>query len=402
MIELNRQQQAVVDAAVKFYKDPHHQTFEFDGEAGTGKSVVLAAIKEALGLNDAQILPMAYTGQAVSVMKSKGMVEARTCHSGLLECQTGVMHDENGEVIRLPNGLPKYGMDITPKYIDPDQYKAIFLDESYMIPRSMKPYIDRTGIKVFATGDSGQLPPVKDYPAYLIPNNDHPIYHLTDYMRQDENSPIISLAKIARNIKYGMNIPFGCYGDVLVTDRLPSYDYLARADGIICGTNKTKSYLNRLIREDILGFKTGLPQYGEKMICKMNHWSVESNGISMTNGLMGYVAKPPEPSNAYKTYVMSFITQNLDAIFYNLKCDYQFLHADHEEQDYIRSAGFARTKGEKFDFAYASTVHSAQGSEYEAGIFVDDVNPHMDNYRQLVYTAITRFRSKLIYVKTHA
>ena len=56
-----------------------------DGEAGTGKSVVLNDIVKRLGLKDNEILAMAYTGQAAIVMRTKGLMTACTCHSGLFE-----------------------------------------------------------------------------------------------------------------------------------------------------------------------------------------------------------------------------------------------------------------------------------------------------------------------------
>ena len=55
-------------------------------------------------------------------------------------------------------------------------------------------------------------------------------------------------------------------------------------------------------------------------------------------------------------------------------------------------------QGEFFEYAYALTTHSAQGSEYNSGIYIEEfLRPDMQN--QLIYTGITRFRQNLIYVK---
>ena len=75
-----------------------------------------------------------------------------------------------------------------------------------MIPRRFRSVIENTGIKVIAAGDSGQLPPVGDDPGYLV---DGKIYHLTQFMRQSGDSPILYLANRARQ---GLKIEPGNYG----------------------------------------------------------------------------------------------------------------------------------------------------------------------------------------------
>jgi ATP-dependent exoDNAse (exonuclease V) alpha subunit len=54
--------------------------------------------------------------------------------------------------------------------------------------------------------------------------------------------------------------------------------------------------------------------------------------------------------------------------------------------------------GEYFDFAYALTTHLAQGSEYPSCMFIEEyLHPQIMN--QLIYTGITRAKSKLIYIR---
>ena len=55
-------------------------------------------------------------------------------------------------------------------------------------------------------------------------------------------------------------------------------------------------------------------------------------------------------------------------------------------------------KGELFDFSYALTTHLAQGAEYRNCIYIEEyLRQQIQN--QLNYTAITRAKSGLIYVK---
>ena len=95
MIILNRGQQEVSDAAVKWFNNSSDRLFQFDGKAGTGKSVVLNDIVRRLNLTQEQVLPMAFTGQAAIVMRTKGMVGACTCHSGLFEPVEEVIIDKD-------------------------------------------------------------------------------------------------------------------------------------------------------------------------------------------------------------------------------------------------------------------------------------------------------------------
>ena len=50
MFTLNPGQEAVVNAAIDFYKNSSEQVFQFTGPPGTGKSVVLSEILKRLHL----------------------------------------------------------------------------------------------------------------------------------------------------------------------------------------------------------------------------------------------------------------------------------------------------------------------------------------------------------------
>ena len=61
---LNTGQATTVADGVNWFRNSSEQIFEVDGEAGTGKSVVLYEIARQCGLKPFEIMPMAYTGQA--------------------------------------------------------------------------------------------------------------------------------------------------------------------------------------------------------------------------------------------------------------------------------------------------------------------------------------------------
>ena len=134
------------------------------------------------------------------------------------------------------------------------------------------------------------------------------------------------------------------------------------------------------------------------MICKKNNWELAVNGISLANGLVGTVVRPPKVSNYDgKCFTMDFLPDLLNVPFIDVRCDYQFLNAPFKEKQMIKMSKYS--VGEKFDYAYASTVHSCQGSEFMNGIYIEESLPNHGIQQNLDYTAITRFRNSLIYVK---
>ena len=396
MIKLNKGQQRIVDDAVKWFKYSSEQVFQIDGEAGTGKSVTINAIISALKLRSNEILPMAFTGQAAIVMRTKGVKNATTLHSGLFDPIEVVVRDENGNpVIDKQLNTPITKWEFIPKDFKNSEIKLFIVDEAWTAPFSFKKIIESHGIKILVAGDSGQLPPVNDRPAYLV---DGKIHHLTEFMRQAESSPLLYLSHRAR---MGKEIEYGMYGNsvlVISQDEL-DHNILSRGNIVLCAKNYTRDNINREIRHNILHINSDYPLYGERIICKKNNWNKTIDSISLANGLAGTVVSSPDISsfnNKTKTFELDFLPDLLDRPFYELDVNFYYLNGNKTARDQIRNSPF--TKGELFEYAYASTVYSAQGSEYDYGIYLEEyMNPR--TYFCQNYTAITRFRKGMIYVK---
>lgn len=395
MITLNDGQKKVSDAAVDWYWNSSSTLFQFDGKAGTGKSVVLNDIINRLNLNPENVLPMAYTGQAAIVMRTKGMMNACTCHSGLFEpIETPVIDKMTGKVVMDEQfNVPMTTLKFVPKSFFDSSIKLFVIDEAWMVPKSFRKYIENTGIKTIVTGDSGQLPPIADEPAYLV---DGSIYHLNQLMRQNADSPLIYLADRARN---GKPIEVGEYGYVTVIYEDEVNDMMMNmADIILCGKNKTRDNINKYVRENIYKHKTDYPMFKERLICRKNNWGKVVDGISLANGLVGTVVMPPSV-NGYEDgqLTIDFKPDLLNNVFRNLKINYNYLNTSYGPlKDKIKNSKF--TKGELLEYAYASTVHLSQGSEYRFGMYFEEyLSPTIQN--NLNYTAITRFKTSMIYVK---
>lgn len=386
---LNYQQEKIAKEAVDWFYHSSEQVFEFAGGAGTGKTYLISEILRRLNLNVNQYYPMAYTGQASIVMRTRGFQTARSIHSTLYEVVEVYSNSEISKTFGIPNKRYEFRLK---QMLDPN-ICLFFIDEGYMVPRHMVQDILSFGIKVIVCGDTNQLPPVGDDPGFLISNK---VRYLTEKMRQAETDPIVYLAD--RAIK-GLPIHGGYYGNVLViddTDFLPEYTNYAQT--IICGTNKTREVFNNYVRQ-IRGYTTSTPNFGERVICRNNNWNVVVDGISLCNGLTGTVISQLEPGNfdSGHTFIMNFKPDLIDNAFYGLPVNYDYFIANYTEKQAIKEK-MKWVTGELFEFAYAKTCWLEQGSEYDHGIYIEEfMRPQIQN--QLNYTGITRFKKSMIYVR---
>lgn len=391
-IILNSGQERIKNEAIKWFRNSSEQVFEISGDAGTGKSVLIYQILKELGLTPQEYMPMAYTGQASIVMRSRGFSTAQSIHSSLYEIVD--TFDENVS--------DKYGVKLKKtefrlrNYIDP-RVRLFFIDEAYMVPEYMVKDIKSFGIKIIACGDSSQLPPIDGKPAFLTGYN---VHRLTELMRQSGSDPIIYLATRA---KQGLPIHCGTYGNnvMVINDDEFLPQMLGFAECIVCGTNRTRDQLNNYIRQ-LAGFaNSAIPIFGERVICKNNNWNNVVDGIALTNGLAGTVISYPNPSSfeSKDVFNINFKPDLCNQAFYNVPINYSYFTAPYEERQLMKE--FSRRKylsGELFEFAYSLTTHSCQGSEYNNMILVEEfLRPQIQN--QLLYTGITRAKKGLIIIK---
>lgn len=378
MIELTGEQENLVKEAVKWYKNSSEQVFQYSGSAGTGKSVVMNAIIQRLGLDITEVAPMSYIGAAVIIMRLKGLINAKTAHSWLFE----PVWEESGEMDGYLNRLKKK-MVFVPRELPPEK-KLICIDEAGCIPMNLKSEIEGRGLKVLACGDLNQLPPVMDNPAYLYTG---PVRYLTQIMRQNSKSGIIYLANRILNNEI---ITPGHYGNAMVLEHDQITDsIISNSEVVICGKNATREKFNRYIRQKLFGFNTVLPNYGEKLVCRKNNWAREVDGINLANGLIGIVSNQPEPTTFDgKTFMINFLPTMQSNPFVNIKCDYKYFVGDTEDRKRIKLSPYY--PGEKFEYAYAVTTHISQGAQYGTGIYFKEYLNESIN-RNLDYTGITRF-----------
>lgn len=388
----NEEQERVIQAGVNHIRNSSKQVFQFTGGPGTGKTQCIHEIVRRSGINPNRIAPMAYIGQAAIVMRTRGLLNAKTIHSWLYECIEEDVLDEHGMPVLDPVfNKPMKRLVFIPR--DLRDIDLFIIDEGYTVPMSMKKDIESRGKKIIVCGDKDQLPPVEDEPAYLTGDD---VMYLTQVMRQDAWSYIIQLGKLVLN---GIEPPVGYYGNVLVIDRGDiTDDMIKNSQVIICGTNKTRDYYNDYIRYEIFHKSTTLPTMGERIMCRKNNWNIEVDGINLTNGLTGTVVNPPDVYKFDgKTFTLDFKSDLLGLYFKDITCNYKYFTAKTKsEKEFLKNSRYAI--GEKMEFAYAKTTHLCQGSQYYNGMYISEYL-HRDIQKQLDFTAVTRFMRNMIYVR---
>lgn len=399
MIVFSNEQEYVINEAVKWFHYSNKQVFEYTGGPGTGKSLVLNEIIARLGLDPLlEIAAMSFMGSASLVMRTKGLINAKTAHSWIYDVKPIPMKDKNGNImidslLNVPILIPKF---VPVSKLD-NKIRLIVVDEGYCMPMKLRKDIEKFGIKILACGDPNQLPPVNDEPAFLTDPN---ILKLTICMRQAGREDI---AFIANRAKLGLPLLNGYYGNSLVIDRDDlTDDMLLWADSVICCKNRTRDMLNKKIRA-IRGFTTQLPSYGEKVVCRSNNWLEAvtlSNGqeINLTNGLIGTVLSNPDVSSFDgKMFSMTFAPDLApNAIFYNSRCNYKHMISDYETRKHVRENRYET--GNMFEWANAITAHISQGSQFHKVVYIEEtMHPSIQGSLNLV--GATRADEALIYVK---
>jgi exodeoxyribonuclease-5 len=220
---------------------------------------------------------------------------------------------------------------------------------------------------------------------------------LTQIMRQAEGNPVIWLSN---QVLEGQSLKYGVYGNSAVIKKSDLTDYqMINSDFIVSCTNKTRYKINNYFREVLKGIKQlDYPHLNEKVICRKNNWDECINGFYLTNGMTGFVDRIDKSSYNKKTMTMDFRPDFLPKIYKNLKFDYHHMFAVPGDPEDERRSQYMFMY-DKFEFAYAVTCHSFQGSQANKVLFLyEDFMRSDDDNRRLLYTGITRAVEQVIIV----
>lgn len=364
------------------------------GGPGTGKTTTLNGILELFEKQKLRVKLAAPTGRAAKIMSEVTGRKATTIHR-LLEAEWA---DGDRQVFarNLENPL---------------EADAIIVDELSMVDTHIFASLLNAmplGCRLVMVGDCDQLPPVGvgNVLQDVIESELLPVVSLTEVFRQSMESMIVTNAhKIVRGeypdlTKKDKDCFFLQRNSLqsaqqtvleLCSTRLPkAYGYNPTEDiQVICpsrkgetGTVRLNTELQALLnppskQKDDFVSPSKIFREGDKVMqIKNNYDIVWTRGKETSSGIFnGDIGK--------------IIAINHNASF--MKIDFD-----------SRIALYPFENISELELAYAITVHKSQGSEFEAVIMpVCSVMPQL-SYRNLLYTAVTRAKNKLILVGSEA
>lgn len=292
-------------------------------------------------------------------------------------------------------------------------YKVIVADETSMIPKSMIDILLSYPVFVIFLGDNYQLAQIQKEEVHGL--LDHPHIFLDEIMRQAQESEIIRLSMAIRE---GKSLPLMKGKEVQILERKElNTGMLQWADITLCATNNMRHGLNQQKRQ-LLGFEGEL-QDGETLIIKRNYWDTfDSNDSPLVNGSIVTV------KNLFKNFVVlpkrisipdrriNFLQCDLETAgggsFNNFAIDKNFLLEEEPCVPWKVEYQLGKMKNVSKDilpkratYGYAVTTHSAQGSEWDKVLVIEESFPFdKKEHSRWLYTAVTRSSKKCVLIKS--
>lgn len=372
-IQLAQKQKEAIKACL------HHGVLVLTGGPGTGKTTVIKGILSILKAQGLKIRLAAPTGRAAKRLSETTGQKALTIHR-LLEANN-LAQDDN-----LQLGFSK---DIDDQ-LDAD---VIILDEVSMVDIVLMHHFLNAvpdGCRIILVGDTDQLPAVgpgsvlKD----IIRSQKIPAIRLDEIFRQAQTSMIIQNAHIINagrlpdlRKQYSDFVFYELNDDISITqkildlctkdlphegfDVLKDVQILSPMHRFLCGVENLnlmlQERLNPKKNQDELKYSSQTFRVGDKVMHIRNNYQK-----NVFNGDIGFI-------------------QNIN----NEKLTvYYFDHIVTYEKNELN----------ELTLAYASSVHKSQGSEYKVVIIPLSTSHYIMLQRNLLYTAITRAKQKVIII----
>ncbi|MDO4178634.1 MAG: ATP-dependent RecD-like DNA helicase [Phascolarctobacterium sp.] len=372
-ITLADEQREAIHASLKY------GVFVLTGGPGTGKTTVVKGILNVLEKAGCRILLAAPTGRAARRLSESSGHVALTVHR-LLEYQPG------------SQGYYNFGKDDE----DPLDAEAIIIDEASMMDIALTYHLlkaVRGGTRLIFVGDMDQLPSVGAGNVLhdIINSNKMPVVRLTNVFRQAEVSPIVTNA---HKINAG-RAPVFTEGDdsdfqiVEFTDEKAAADFVAKKYAELTSKDDWRSVQ---VLSPMHKNTCGVQNLNKLLQACVNPPSIKRAEITFPSGVFRVGDKVMQMKNNYEKDVFNGDIGRIVAIDGK---DITVAFPDRPEGELVI---FAQGETNDLALAYAMSVHKSQGSEYPIVILVMVNSHYIMLQRNLIYTAVTRAKERVIIV----
>lgn len=311
---------------------------------------------------------MAPTAKAALQLNRKGISDAATIHKAIYWFE-GKEKDEETDEVELR--FKRRGIDWTGG--------IVVVDESSMVNLKLADDLRETGASILWVGDHGQLEPIGANPHLMRSPN----FRLEKIHRQAEGNPILAAAHAIRHqeIHEPGALPRDPEGRLNIFSRAATrpqgiVEYAAEngAGMILTPMHKQRRTINLAYR-DFLGYTAPHPVPGDRVICILNNYALgvingedfvvlgmeELDPAEFENWMGGPQDRDPAP---YKLFLRNPVNDDEFGVPFN---------PERMGDDKGRPPEDAGSNDPEayFDWAYAITVHKAQGSEWGRVIYCD-------------------------------
>ncbi|MBQ3938662.1 MAG: ATP-dependent RecD-like DNA helicase [Clostridia bacterium] len=362
------------------------------GGPGTGKTTILRFIIDILASQGIEFVLAAPTGRAAKRITDTTGVEAKTIHR-LLE------YNASCEEFSINEDCP----------LDAD---AVIIDEMSMVDISLFHSLLKAiapGTRLIMVGDVDQLPSVG--PGNVLSDIVHadivPVIRLNEIFRQAGKSRIVTNAHLVNNGKMPVLdvdsddfLFYRCNNQEVALNSVlnvcADYAYLGKSNEVQVLSPMKKNLIgvqniNARLQAELnppdpskaeIAFGETIFREGDRVMQTKNNYNLEwvrsiagrpsVEGTGVFNGDIGTVM--------------------------NIDTDSRFITVLFDDE---RSADYNAAQFDELELAYCISVHKSQGSEFPCVVLPLVNGPRMLFNRNILYTAITRAKDRVIILGTH-
>ena len=371
-IKLAEAQKEAIRSSLKF------GVFALTGGPGTGKTTIIKGILSVLKRAGCKVLLAAPTGRAARRLEAAAGEKAQTVHR-MLEYNVSGTFGKNAE--------------------DLLEAQAVIVDEASMLDIALFYHLLEAlplGCRLVLAGDVDQLPSVgpgsvlKD----IIQSGKMPVVRLREIFRQAEISPIV---RNAHRINRGM-MP-ECVSDSDFS--MMEFEEEEKAAAYITNFYADKTRDGRWQALQVLSpmhkGACGVRNLNSLLQMRVNPPSPEKSEILRPDGTVLRLGdKVMQIRNNYEKDVYN---GDIGQIVNIKEKEVTVWYPDRQDDEYVC---YSESEYDEVQLAYAMSVHKSQGSEYSQIVLALMPGHYIMLQRNLLYTAVTRAREKVVLVGTKA